>query len=85
LSSRPDPERPPAKIYPLHSGSDGRRRQQLHEIKSAFTAEYLAFFLLALDTSTRVGGITPRGLKVMQRAYDLLLEARNEFEREFAG
>jgi hypothetical protein len=85
LSSRPNPERPPAKISPLQSGSDGRRRQQLYEIKSAFTAEYLAFFLLALDTSTRVGGITPRGLKVMQRAYDLLLEARNEFEREFAG
>jgi hypothetical protein len=72
-----------AKIYPLHLHVNAQWRQQLHEIKSAFTAEYLAFFLLALDTSTKVGGTTPRGLKVMQRAYDLLLEARDEFEREF--
>jgi hypothetical protein len=72
-----------AKIYPLHLGPEVQRRQQMHEIKSAFTAEYLAFFLLALDTSTKVGGPTPRGLKVMQRAYDLLLAARYEFEREF--
>jgi hypothetical protein len=72
-----------AKIYPLYSRSDDQRRQQLHEIKTAFTAEYLAFFLLALDTSTRAGGPTPRGLQVMQRAYDLLLEARHEFEGEF--
>jgi hypothetical protein len=72
-----------AKIYPLYWGSDEERRRQMHEIKTAFTAQYLDFFLLALDTSTRVGGPTPRGLKVMQRAYDLLLEARNEFEREF--
>ena len=67
-----------AKIYPLYRGSETQRRQQMHEIKSAFTAEYLAFFLLALDTSTKVGGRTPRGLKVMQRAYDLLLQARQD-------
>jgi hypothetical protein len=72
-----------AKIYPLHPGPEGLHRQQMQEIKSAFTAEYLAFFLLALDTSTKGGGPTPRGLKVMPRAYDLLLAARHEFEREF--
>ena len=55
----------------------------MHELKSAFTAEYLAFFIQALDTSTKVGGSTPRGLKVLQRAYALLTEARNQFEREF--
>jgi hypothetical protein len=70
-------------IYPLYSGSDDERRRQMHEIKTAFTAEYLAFFLLALDTSSRAGASTPRGLKVMQRAYDLLLQARHEFEGEF--
>jgi hypothetical protein len=64
-----------AKIYPLYSGSDDQRRQQIQEIKTAFTAEYLAFFLLALDTSTGAGGPTPQGLKVMQQAYDLLLES----------
>lgn len=48
-----------------------------------FTAECLEFFLLALDTSARAGGSTPRGLKVMQRAYDLLLEVRHKLEGEF--
>jgi hypothetical protein len=72
-----------AKIYPLPLPSDFQGRRQMQEIKNAFTAEYLAFFLLALDTSTRVGGAAPRGLKVMQRAYELLMEARNQFEREF--
>lgn len=72
-----------AKIYPLYSGPDDQRRRQMQAIKTAFTAEYLAFFLLALDTSARAGSSTPRGLKIMQRAYDLLLEARQEFEGEF--
>jgi hypothetical protein len=57
-----------AKIYPLDRHPDVLWRQQMHELKSAFTAEYLAFFIQALDTSTKVGGSTPRGLKVMQRA-----------------
>jgi hypothetical protein len=72
-----------AKIYPLHRHSDPQCRRQMQEIKSAFTAEYLAFFLLALDTSTQVGGAAPGGLKVMQRAYELLMAARDQFEREF--
>jgi hypothetical protein len=57
-----------AKIYPLEMHSDVPWRQQLHELKDAFTAEYLEFFIRALDTSTKVGGCTPKGLKVMQRA-----------------
>jgi hypothetical protein len=72
-----------AKIYPLHLHQPARWRRELHDLKNAFTAEYLAFFLLALDTSTRLGGTTPRGIQVMQRAYDLLLEARYTFEGEF--
>ena len=71
-----------AKIYPLPRPSDFQWRRQMQEIKTAFTAEYLAFFLLALDTSTQVGA-APRGLKVMQRAYELLMAARDQFEREF--
>ena len=73
-----------AEIYPLHLRQPAQWRRELHDLKDAFTAENLAFFLLALDTSTRLGGTTPRGVKVLQRAYELLLEARNEFEREFA-
>ena len=72
-----------AKIYPLHQYFDGRSLQLVDDLKKAFTAEHLAFFLLALDTSTRVGSTSPRGIKVLQRAYELLMEARNEFEREF--
>jgi len=72
-----------AKIYPLHLPGDVQGRQQLHEIKSAFTAEYLAFFILALDNAAKVGAATPRGLRIMQRAYDLLLAARHQFEQEF--
>jgi hypothetical protein len=72
-----------AKIYPLPRPGDSSWRQQMQEIKTAFTEEYLAFFLLALDTSTQVGGAAPGGLKVMQRAYELLVEARDQFEREF--
>jgi hypothetical protein len=72
-----------AKIYPLQLPGDAQARQRLGEIKSAFTAEYLAFFILALDTSSKVGSGTPRGLKVMERAYDLLREAKNTFEHEF--
>jgi hypothetical protein len=72
-----------AEIYPLHLHQDAQWRRELHDLKNAFTAEYLAFFLLALDTSTKVGGTTPRGVKVIQRAYELLMGARNEFQREF--
>ncbi len=72
-----------AKIYPLHLNSDPQWRRPRQDIKSAFTAEYLAFFLLALDTSTQVGGAAPRGLKVMPRAYELLVAARDQFERQF--
>lgn len=72
-----------AKIYPIEMHPDVLWRQQMHELKNAFTAEYLAFFIQALDTSTKIGGSTPRGLKVMQRAYALLTEAKNQFEREF--
>jgi hypothetical protein len=72
-----------AEIYPLHMKFDPLTRQRLGEIKSAFTAEYLAFFILALDTSSKLGSGTPRGLKVMERAYDLLREAKRIFEREF--
>ena len=73
-----------AEIYPLHLHQPAQWRRELHDLKDAFTAAHLAFFLLALDTSTRLGGTTPRGVKVLQRAHELLLEARNEFEREFA-
>jgi hypothetical protein len=72
-----------AKIYPLPPPGDSSWRRQMQEIKTAFTEEYLAFFLLALDTSNQVGGAAPRGLKVMRRAYELLLAARDQFEREF--
>ena len=72
-----------AKIYPLHQYYDGRSLQIADDLKKAFTAEHLAFFLLALDTSARVGSTSPRGLKALQRAFDLLLEAKNTFEREF--
>jgi hypothetical protein len=58
-------------------------RWQMHELKNAFTAEYVVFFIQALDTTIMVGGITPRGLKVMQRVYALLTEAKNQFDREF--
>ena len=51
--------------------------------KSVYCGD-LAFFIQVLDTSTKVGGSTPRGLKVMQRAYALLTEAKSQFEREFA-
>jgi hypothetical protein len=72
-----------AKIYPLHLPSDPQGRRQMQEIKSALTAEYLAFFLLTPDTSTQVGAAARRGLKVMPRPYELLMEARDQFEREF--
>jgi hypothetical protein len=72
-----------AKIYPLYLHQPAEWQRELHDLKNAFTAAHLAFFLLALDTATRVGGTTPRGVKVLQRAYELLLEARHEFEREF--
>jgi len=72
-----------AKIYPLHLHSDPQRRRQMQEIKTPFTEEYLAFFLLALDTSTQVGAAAPRGLKVVPRADELLMEAQDQFERQF--
>jgi hypothetical protein len=55
----------------------------MHELKNAFAAEYLAFFILALDTCAKTGGATPQGLQVMQRAYALLTAARNQLELEY--
>jgi hypothetical protein len=78
-----DRERTMAKIYQLHPVSEVRCRQQMSEIKQAFTAELLDFFLLAQDTSTGLGTNTPRGLKAMHRAHELLLEARHRFALEF--
>lgn len=72
-----------AKIYPLDMHPDVPWRQQMHKLKNAFTAEYLAFFIQALNTSIKMGGSTPKGLKVMQRAYALLTEAKSQFDREF--
>jgi hypothetical protein len=69
---------------PLYLHQPAQWRRELHDLKNAFTAAPPAFFLRALDTATRLGGTAPRGVKVLQRAYELLLEARNEFEREFA-
>jgi hypothetical protein len=66
-----------AKIFPLPLNSNPQWRRPRQEIKTAFIEEYLAFFLLALDTSTQVGGAAPWGLKVMPRAYELLVEARD--------
>ena len=72
-----------AKVYPLYMHPDIAWRQQMRELKGVFTAEHLAFFIQVLDTSTKVGVSSPRGLKVMQRAYALLTEAKDQFEREF--
>jgi hypothetical protein len=72
-----------AKIYPLEMHLEVLWRQQMEELKIAFMAEYLSFFILALDTSTKLGGNSPRGLRTMQRAYALLTEANNKFKQEF--
>jgi hypothetical protein len=72
-----------AKIYPFTRRSELPWRQEMHELKNAFAAEYLAFFILALDTCAKTGGATPQGLQVMQRAYALLTAARNQLELEY--
>ena len=72
-----------SKVYRLHPAAEVQCRRQMHIIKDTFTAELLDFFLLAMDTSTRMGRNTPEGLQTMQRAYELLLEARHGFEQEF--
>ena len=53
-----------AKIYPLASGAltiSGASRCM--KSRPRFTAEYLAFFLLALDTSARAGGASAPGVE----------------------
>lgn len=72
-----------AKIYLLHKNFDPEAQRQVCEIKNAFAAEHLAFFILALDTSTKVGGASHQGLKVLERACELLTEARAKLELEF--
>lgn len=58
-------------------------RQELQELEAAFVMENLAFFAQAYDIAARLGGPSLEAVKVWQRAHELLLAAREEFEQEF--
>ncbi len=72
-----------AKIYPLHMFQDPQVQRELGELKQAFVEEHMSFFILALDTSQKLGAPSPKSVKVFRRAFELLQEAKGKFEKEF--
>lgn len=72
-----------AKVFPLHLHPGFPLKGRLNEAKSAFVAEHLSFFVLALDAAARLGGPSPQGVQVLERASELLHEATRTLLDEF--
>ncbi len=73
-----------AKIYPLDMHPDvALAPADARTQRAPLPRNIWPFLFRPWILPPRLGGSTPRGLKVMQRAYALLTEAKSQFEREF--
>jgi hypothetical protein len=65
-----------APVIPLHLHPVFQERHRVEELKHMLLAETLAFTQVALDNAARPGA-SPQAVKVLERACNLMEEARN--------
>ena len=80
---RPLAGNPGAKIYPLHMHPHYYLKHRWRELKTEFLSHHLDYVLLTLDTAERSCGLSPEGVRVWQRAVELLEEAKEKLATEF--
>jgi hypothetical protein len=66
-----------APVIPLHLHPGFQERLRVNELKTALLAETLAYVQVALDNTVGPSGASPRAVKILERAYALLGEARD--------
>jgi hypothetical protein len=74
---------PRANIYPLYLHPDYHLKRRWHEIKGVFLSQHLEYFLFTLDVAEKDCGLSPQGVRVWQRAVELLEEAKEKLRTEF--
>ena len=72
-----------AAIYPLYLHPDYHLQRHWREVKTAFLTRHLDYVLLTQDTAERGCGLSPQGVRVWQRALELLEEAKEKLLAEF--
>jgi hypothetical protein len=80
---RPMASDPEANIYPLHMHPQYYLNRRWRELKTEFLSRHLDYVLLTLDTAERGYGLSPEGVRVWQRALELLAEAQARLIQEF--
>ena len=68
-----------ATVIPLHLHPGFQERHRVQELKTALMTETLAFVQIALDNAAEA---SPQAVKILQRACELLDEARDQLVRE---
>jgi hypothetical protein len=63
-----------AAVIPLHLHPEFQDRHRVQELKTALMTETLAYVQVALDNAA---GASPQAVKILQRACELLDEARD--------
>jgi hypothetical protein len=72
-----------ANVYPLHLHPEYHLKRRWRELKTAFLARHLDYMLLTIDAAERGCGLSPAGIRVWQRAMELLEEAKEKLTMEF--
>jgi hypothetical protein len=65
-----------APVIPLHLHPVFQERHRVETLKNTLMTETLAFAMVALDNAAKPGA-SPQAVKILERACDLLEEARN--------
>jgi hypothetical protein len=73
------PDKPP--VIPLHLHPEFKARRKIKELKNALMTESLAFVQVAMDNAAAGAGPS-QTLKILQRACELLDEAREQLVHE---
>jgi hypothetical protein len=76
-------DNPEANIYPLHMHPQYYLKRRWQELKTEFLTCHLDYVRLTLDTAARGCGLSPAGVRVWQRALELLAEAKERLAEEF--
>jgi hypothetical protein len=71
-----------AAVILLHLHPGFQDRQRVKKLKNALMTESLAFVQVALDNADGPAGVSPRAVKILERACALLDEARDRLVHE---
>jgi hypothetical protein len=71
-----------APVIPLHLHPVFQERHRMQELKATLMTESLAFVQVALDNADGPAGVSPRAVKILERACALLDEARDRLVDE---